>query len=187
MHRGRAYVHALSWRTIAASLRGGLTQAAGSMSILLAPSNMYGHWTHCDPRACEFQHDEITIYVLYNEEFPMAPRLERAQTTIDQALSEIKSALAFAAEISSGQHPEFWRNASRIVLRQKPLIVFSLRYALDSDFPVYEISWNPCFEAEFGVVYSDNWTEEQISVPLPDSRDFIHVRRIGPHRYEQVP
>jgi hypothetical protein len=156
------------------------------MSILLIPSNMYGHWTHCDPKVCEFQDGKIMIYVEYNNEFPMERRLDAAQTTIEQAFSESESALAFAAEISSRQSPEFWRNASRIALRQKPLILFSLRYPLDSDFPIYEISWNPCFETESGPAYSEDWIEEQVHAELPDNRDSIYVRRLGPQHYGHV-
>ncbi len=26
------------------------------MAIILSPSKMYGHWTHCEPKVCEFQH-----------------------------------------------------------------------------------------------------------------------------------
>ncbi|WP_157836386.1 hypothetical protein ACQR5W_20940 [Xanthomonas sacchari] len=157
------------------------------MSVSLSPAKMYGHWTHCDPRVCEFQHGTTMIYIEYSEEYPMGRSLEDAQKTIDVVFEEVDYALAYASAISSGQHQDFWKAANRISLRQRPLIVYSVRYPLISDFPVYEISWNPHFEVEYGLAYSDDWVEEVVRVEVPDTSDFIKVRRRAPYQYEYVP
>jgi hypothetical protein len=147
---------------------------------------MYGHWTHRDPVICEFQHGATMIYISYNEKNPMENRLAVAQKTIDAVFEEMDHALAFAAKISAERHPEFWRNASRITLKQKPLIAFSIRYLLNSDFPVYEISWNPLFQPESGEAYSEDWIEEPVYVELPDDNDFIELQRIGSCQYQHM-
>ncbi|KRG63763.1 hypothetical protein ABB26_11200 [Stenotrophomonas humi] len=126
------------------------------------------------------------IYVEHNNEKPMEHRLATAQTTIDLVFSETDYALAFVSEISANRHPEFWKAANRIVLRQAPLVIFSIRYPLDSDLPVYEISWNPRFATESGLAYSEDWVEEMVHVNLPDNNDFIYVRRLGIQQYEHV-
>jgi hypothetical protein len=157
------------------------------MTISLSPSDMLGHWTHCDPKVCEFQHGATMIYVSYNDDKPMESRLAVAQATVEAAFNEVDRALEFARRVSQEQNPEFWRNARRIALRQRPLIVFAVRYPIDSGSPIYEISWNPLFEPEAGVALSENWVEEQVSVEkLPDDEVVIFVRRLGSGSYAQV-
>lgn len=159
----------------------------GIMAVKLSPSEMYGHWTHCEPKVCEFQHGASMIYVCYSGDKTMESRLAVAQTTIDEALGETESALEFARQISEKQNPVFWKNANRISLKQGPLIVFAVRYPIDSDLPIYEISWNPMFEPEAGVALSDDWTEEQVQVKhLPENEEIIYIKRLGAQRYEQV-
>ncbi|MDN0083698.1 hypothetical protein QU487_13175 [Crenobacter sp. SG2305] len=127
------------------------------------------------------------IYVSYNNDRPMDARLAVAQTTVEAAFNETESALEFARHISESQNPEFWRNARRIPLKQHPLIVFAVRYPLDSDLPIYEISWNPIFEPEFGVVLSDEWIEEEVRVDqLPENDAVIYLKRLGAQCYAQV-
>ena len=157
------------------------------MVIKLSRSEMYGHWTHCEPKVCEFQHGSTMIYVSYSDDRPMETRLAVAQATIDAVFNETENALEFASHISEKQNPEFWRNARRTPLKQRPLIVFAVRYPLDSDVPICEISWNPIFEPESGVVFSDDWIEEQVRVDrLPGNGDVIHLKRLGAQRYAQV-
>lgn len=148
---------------------------------------MYGHWLHCDPKVCEFQHGETMIYVSYNDDNPMHSRLEIAQKTINAAFGEFENALAFATRISEKQNPVFWQNAKRIFLKQRPLIVFSVRYPLESDLPIYEISWNPIFDPESGIALSEECIEEAIQIEaLPEDDNFIYVKRLGAFQYEQV-
>ncbi|MFT3800983.1 MAG: hypothetical protein QM766_07160 [Burkholderiaceae bacterium] len=157
------------------------------MTIELLPSAMMGHWTHCDPKVCEFQHGATMIYVDYSDDKPMGSRLSVAQTTIQLAFNEMDSVLEFAHLISEHQSPEFWQNASRINLRQHPLIVFAIRYPIDSDAPIYEISWNPLFKPESGIALSDEGVDEQVHIgKLPDDGGSIFVKRLGAHRYVQV-
>lgn len=157
------------------------------MAIILSPSKMYGHWTHCEPKVCEFQHGATMIYVSYSDDKPMQSRLAVAQTTIEAAFKETENALEFARPISEKKNPEFWQNASRISLKQSPLIVFAVRYPIDSDLPIYEISWNPIFEPEAGIALSEDWMEEEVRVEyLPDSREVIYVKRLAALRYVQV-
>lgn len=157
------------------------------MTIGLSPSDMLGHWTHCDPKVCEFQHGATMIYVSYNDDKPMESRLAVAQATVEAAFNEVDSALEFACRVSREQNPEFWRYAGRISLRQRPLIVFAVRYPIDSDSPIYEISWNPFFEPEAGVAFSEDWVEEQVIVEqLPDDEVVIFVRRLGSGSYARV-
>jgi hypothetical protein len=157
------------------------------MAIKLTPSEMYGHWTHCEPKVCEFQHGVTMIYVSYSDHKPMESRLAVAQTTIEAAFKETENALEFARTISEKQNPEFWQNASRILLTQSPLIVFAVRYPIDSDLPIYEISWNPIFEREIGIALSKDWVEEQVQVEhLPENEEIIYVKRLGPQRYAHV-
>jgi len=157
------------------------------MAIKLLPAEMYGHWTHCEPKVCEFQHGATMIYVSYSDDKPMESRLAVARITVDAAFEETGNALEFARQISERQNPEFWLNAKRISLKQSPLIVFAVRYPLDSDLPVYEISWNPIFEPEVGVSLSEDWMEEQVLVDrLPENDDVIYLKRLGAQRYAQV-
>ncbi len=158
------------------------------MTINLSPTEMYGHWTHCEPKVCEFQHGATMIYISYSDEKPMESRLATAQTTIEAAFEETDKALAFARQISERSNLEFWQNAGRIPLKQSPLIVFAVRYPLDSDLPIYEISWNPIFEPEVGVALSEDWIEEEVFVRhLPKNDDVIYLKRLGAQRYIQVP
>ncbi len=162
-------------------------QLLGIMKISLAPSQMYGHWTHCDPKVCEFQHGSTMIYVSYNENNSMESRLNVASNTIEAAFEEVDDVLVFANTISAERNPEFWKNASRISLKQNPLIVFSIRYPIGCDVPIYEISWNPVFEAESGVALSDDFEEEVIRIEgLPDTGEYINIKRISTKQYEQV-
>lgn len=135
---------------------------------------------------CEFQHGKIMIYVEYGEKYPMDKSLEDAQKTIDLIFDEAGYALAYASAISAGRHPNFWKNANRISLRQRPLAIFGVRYLLTSDFPIYEISWDPCFETEYGLAYSDDWIEELVRVDVPKKSDFMKIRRIGSYQYQYV-
>jgi len=146
---------------------------------------MYGHWIHCNPKVCEFQHGSTMIYVSYTDEKPMDAQLEVARRTIASAFDEAEGALSFAAQVSETQHPDFWSQAKRIELRQKPLVVFGIRYGLDDPFPVYEISWNPVFQPVSGVAMSDDWVEELIQIEAPPANaEFIHIRRTAAHQFE---
>jgi len=156
------------------------------MAINLSPSKMYGHWTHCEPKVCEFQHGSTMIYVNYSDKKPMESRLAVAQATIEAAFKETENALEFARQISENKNPEFWRNARRIPLKQSPLIVFAVRYPLDGDLPVYEISWDSTFGPESGVALSEDWMEEQVVVQLPENDDIIYLQRVGVQRYAQI-
>ena len=158
------------------------------MTINLSPTEMYGHWTHCEPKVCEFQHGTTMIYVCYGGgERSMAARLAAAQATIEMAFKETKNALEFARHISENLNSGFWQNANRIPLKQSPLIVLAIRYPIDSDLPIYEISWNPIFESETGVALSEDWVEEQVRVErLPENNDVIYVRRLGAGHYVHV-
>jgi len=126
------------------------------------------------------------IYVEYSHEKPMEHRLAKAQETIDLAFDESHYALAFASEISAKRHPDFWMAANRMPLKQEPLAIFSIRYALYSDLPVYEISWDPCFETDSRPEYSEHCAEEPVHLYLPDSSEFINVRRMGVQQYEHL-
>lgn len=127
------------------------------------------------------------IYVSYSADKPMQSRLLVAQETIDAAFKDADGAVEFARHISETKNPEFWRNARRIELKQNPLIVFAVRYHIESDLPIYEISWNPKFEPEVGVALSDDWQEEQVQVEhLPDNDETIYVKRLGAQLYAQA-
>ena len=102
------------------------------MTIALLPAEMYGHWTHCEPKVCEFQCGATMIYVSYSDDKPMESRLAVARTTVEAAFEETDNALELARQISERRNAEFWLNAKRISLKQKPLIVFAIRYPLDS-------------------------------------------------------
>jgi hypothetical protein len=157
------------------------------MTIKLSPSEMLGHWTHCEPKVCEFQHGATMIYVSYTADRPMECRLKIAQATIEAAFNESESALEFARQISEKQTPDFWQTANRIPLKESPLIVFAVRYPIDSDLPIYEISWNPIFEPETAVALSEDGIEEQVEVEhLPENEEFIYVKRLDAQRYAQV-
>lgn len=145
------------------------------MTILLRPADMLGHWTDRNPKVCEFQQDSTMIYVEYDGANPMQQRLAVAQASIDAAFSDFSRVLAYAEGVSSLRHPDFWKNARRIPLRQHPLAVFCVRYTLESDSPSYEVSWNPDFVTEEGVAYSNEWIEENVRVELPQGNDFIHI------------
>lgn len=157
------------------------------MAIRLLPAEMYGHWTHCKPKVCEFQHGATMIYVSYNDEESMESRLAVARATVEATFEETDNAIEFARQISERQNPEFWLNAKRISLKQSPLIVFAVRYTIDSDLPIYEISWNPIFEPEVGISLSEDWIEEQVFVDhLPENDDVIYVKRLGAQHYAEV-
>jgi hypothetical protein len=135
---------------------------------------------------CEFQHGTTMIYVEYGENYPMDKSLADARKTIDLALDEADCVLAYASAISASRHPDFWKNANRIPLRQRPLKIFSIRYLIASGFPIYEISWEPRFEAEYGTAYSEDWVEESVLVEVPKETDFLKIRRLSPYQYEHV-
>ena len=117
----------------------------------------------------------------------MESRLAIAQSTIEAAFDEIEDALVFARGISEKRNPNFWKNASRITLQQRPLVVFAIRYPINSDLPIYEISWNPIFEPETGIAFSEDWIEEEVKVEnLPENNESIDIKRLGSHQYEQV-
>jgi hypothetical protein len=148
---------------------------------------MYGHWTHCEPKVCEFQHGTTMIYVSYNDARPMQSRLAVAQKTIAAAFSEAEFALDFARHVSEITNPEFWQYMRRITPKQNPLIIFAIRYPLDSDQPIYEISWNPIFEPELGASTPEEWMEEQVLVEnLPNNGEVIYVKRLGAQLYAQA-
>lgn len=127
------------------------------------------------------------IYVSYSADKPMQSRLAIAQETIEVAFRDADGAVEFAQQISAIKNPDFWNNARRIELKQSPLIVFAVRYPLESDLPIYEISWNPIFEPEVGVALSDDWIEEQVQVErLPDDGEIIYVRRLASRQYAQA-
>lgn len=127
------------------------------------------------------------IYVSYSLDRQMEYRLEVAQETIEAALNEMDKALDFARLISEKQNPEFWQAANRITLKQCPLIVFAIRYPIDSDLPIYEISWNPLFVPETGVALSEDGVEEQVRVEsLPESEEVINIIRLDALSYAQA-
>lgn len=154
------------------------------MPISLQPQNMLGHWTDSTPRTCEFQHGSTLVLVEYVAAYPMERKLAAAQQTINDVFAEIPCALAFASAVSAARHPAFWKHANRIALRQSLLNVFSIRYVPDSDQPIYEISWNPNFETEAGLAYSEDWVEEMVEVHTPDNHEFIRVKRICKNQYQ---
>ena len=154
------------------------------MAISLLPRNMLGHWTERTPQICEFQHGSTLIFVEYVDAYPMERKLVAAQQTIDDAFAERQCAVAFASAVSAARHPEFWKHANRIALTQPLLIVFSVRYVPDCDQPIYEISWNPSFQPESGVAYSEDWVEETVEVAPQCEHEFIHVKRIGKNQYQ---
>ncbi|KRG72406.1 hypothetical protein ABB27_01760 [Stenotrophomonas terrae] len=154
------------------------------MPISLQPQNMLGHWTDSTPRTCEFQHGSTLILVEYVDAYPMERKLAAAQQTINDAFAEVPCALTFASAVSAARHPAFWKHANRIALRQSLLNVFSIRYVPDSDQPIYDISWNPGFQPESSLAYSENWVEEMVEVHTPDDHEFIHVKRICKNQYQ---
>lgn len=156
------------------------------MTISLHPSEMYGHWNTEgeNPKTCEFQHGRTMIYVQYDDECSMESRLAIAQASIDDAFDDIGGALAFASDVSAGLFPEFWKHAARIELRQSILSVFSVRYDIGTDFPSYDIWWNPRFRTEEGTAYSEDWVEEVVTVSVPDQRGNISIRRLGKDTFE---
>ena len=154
------------------------------MTISLLPQNMLGHWTGRTPEVCEFQHGSTLIFVEYVDAYPMERKLATVRQTINDTFAEIPCALAFASAVSAARHPAFWRHANRLELTQPLLIVFSVRYVSDSDQPIYEISWNPSFQTESGMVYSDEWVEETIEVNTPDDDEFLRVKRISRNQYQ---
>lgn len=154
------------------------------MSISLLPQNMFGHWTGRTPETCEFQHGATLIFVEYVDAYPMERKLAAAQQTIDDAFAESPCAVAFASAVSAARHPAFWKHANRIALTQPLLIVFSVRYVPDCDQPIYEISWNPSFQPESALAYSEDWVEETVEVSAPDDREFIRVKRICRNQYQ---
>lgn len=157
------------------------------MTVALLPAEMHGHWTHCEPQVCEFQCGTTMIYVSYSDDKSMESRLAVARTTVEAVFDEIHNALEFARQISERRNAEFWLNAKRISLKQSPLTVFAIRYPLDSDLPIYEISWNPIFEPEVGFALSEDWIEEQVLVNhLPENDDVVYIKRLGVQRYAEV-
>lgn len=156
------------------------------MNVSLHPARMLGNWTHTDPSMCEFQHGSTMIYVEYDDAHPMDQQLSIAQISIDSAFAEVSYALAKAEEVSAETYPAFWKQARRIALRQRPLEVFAVRYLIGETRPMYEISWNPSFEPECGVDYSDEWIEEVVRVELPEDLDFIHIVRVGNGQFQPV-
>jgi hypothetical protein len=168
-------------------LRRRLPWTLGVMAIDLSPSNMLGHWTHVTPKICEYQYGQTMIYVSYDDSQQMEMRLAVAQLTIEEAFTEFDNVLKFAQQISENQNPEFWRNAKRISLKQNPLTVFAVRYPIDSELPIYEISWNPSFEVEEDVVISKDWAEEEIvRVEVPENLYDINVKRLGALSYAHI-
>lgn len=154
--------------------------------ISLRPSNMYGHRTHCDPKVCDFLIGHTLVCVEYDDAHPMASRLEAAQANIVQAFADTSAALDFAARISSQQWPAFWKQASEVTLSQAPLAVFRIRYALDSECPIYDISWNPGFRSECVEVVSPNGVAETVTVDLPIADESISVRRDGGNGFSHL-
>lgn len=154
------------------------------MPISLQSQNMLGHWTGSTPETCEFQYGSTLVLVEYVTAYPMERKLAAAQQTINDAFAEIPCAVAFASAVSAARHPAFWKHANRIALRQSLLNVFSIRYVPDSDQPIYEISWNPSFETESGMAYSEDWVEETVEVETPSDCDFIRVKRISKNQYQ---
>lgn len=65
------------------------------------------HWTHGDPKVCKLQHGSTMIYVSYGGDQSMGARLAIAQATIEAAMGEVSSVLAFAQSISEHQHSGF--------------------------------------------------------------------------------
>lgn len=147
---------------------------------------MLGNWTHTDPGVCEFQHGSTMIYVEYDAAHPMDQQLSIAQISVDSAFADVSHALAKAEEVSAAKYPAFWNQARRISLRQSPLAVFAVRYLIAETLPIYEISWNPSFEPEEGLDYSDEWIEEVVRVELPEDLDFIHIARMGNGQFQPV-
>lgn len=157
------------------------------MKPILSTHQMYGHWIHCNPKVCEFQHGTVMIYVSYGDERPMETRLAKAQESVEATFDEIPYAIEFACKVSQRTNPEFWHIANRIKLRQSPLVVFAIRYPIDSDLPVYEISWNPVFEPEAGLLLSEDYAEEEVQVQeLPENEEVVFVKRLGQRRYEHA-
>lgn len=152
----------------------------------LNAENMMGHWPFRDCMVCEFPHGTTMIYVAYNDAKPMVSQLVMAQSTIDAALEEAAEALEFARQISARLHPEFWQNISGISPRPHPLALYSIRYTLENDLPIYEISWNPDWPESFCIL--DESGEETLQqIPLPaENEEFIHVARQAPHLYTQT-
>lgn len=152
----------------------------------LSAENMMGHWPHLEHMICEFQRGTTMIYVPYNEAKPMVSQLAMAQCTIDAAFSEKAEALEFARQISARLHPEFWQKLSGISAPPHPLALYSIRYTLEHDLPIYEISWNPDWPDSFSIL-DENGDETQRQIFLPaEDENFIHVTRQAPHIYRQA-
>lgn len=144
--------------------------------IDLSPSAMYGHWDHLDPMICEFQHGNTMIYISYDSTRSMKSRLANIQKNIDADFNNISEVLCYAKRISENSNPEFWKRANQIKLKQNPLIVFSLRYQLDFDGVIYDISWNPVFKPESGTILDEYYLEEELIIDsLPKDRKWIKV------------
>lgn len=154
------------------------------MSISLAPGSMYGHWTHCTPVVCEFQHGATMIYVQYDDAHPMAAQLKMAQASIDDVFADIPHALQFAEQISAERNPAFWKQARRITLRHHPLAVFSVRYWVGTELPTYDVSWSPDFGPEEGTDYNEEWVEEVVRVEAPDDHEFLSIVRMGNRQFQ---
>lgn len=66
-----------------------------------------------------------------------------------------------------------------MTLSQDPLAVFRIRYALNSECPIYDISWNPGFRSECVEVVSPNGVADTVTLDLPIADESISVRRQG--------
>ena len=156
------------------------------VTISLQATAMMGHWPVDNQHVCEFQHGSTMIYVFYDDANPMQQRLAMAQASIDEAFADVEAALVYAKGVYSITHPEFWKQAHRIELRQRPLIVFGVYYHLDTPSPEYLISWSPNFRPEEGTDYSEDWIEEVVRVEVPRDRVFISVGRTESGEFRQV-
>jgi hypothetical protein len=156
------------------------------MPVKLAPSNMYGHWTHCEPKVCEFQHGQTMIYVCYDAERSMESRLAVAQASIDAVFDEVDGALGFARKVLETRNPEFWQNASRLQQMQSAPVLLAVRYSLGREYPVYEVLWNPLFEPDAGVALAADGTQEDVHVTRTPDDHFVYVERLGAQQYAHV-
>jgi len=155
--------------------------------IDLSRSRMYGHWDHLDPMICEFQHGSTMIYISYDNTHSMESRLGIAQKTVDADFNRISEAISFAQKISEKNYPDFWEKANQITLKQSPLIVFSLRYQLDFDGVIYDISWNPGFRPESGTILDEYFLEEELTInALPEHKKYINVGRDCNGRFNEI-
>ena len=159
-----------------------------AMLVNLLDAKPLGHWDISEHTSqFEFQFDSTLVYVQYSKGTSPKLALEVAQKNIQEAWNDMAGACLFAESWFRSKHPEFWRAWDTAKIFEHPLLVYSIHFLVDDNYPCYYIAREPCFEFErFIPDELDSWKEDKIRIELPyfPDTDAVAVHRTGKHQFE---